>query len=142
MARSFLALAPHMNHAWASWKAATRFLFWALVETITGAIAARKEAQRELTAFSPATPKDLCASGYALFRWEPYGDSWEGFWRDPAERPGLIASVEYRVFDWNGVPWHSVKFSEADWLNATGWRAVPRDYCEKNLKPEQLRWAA
>lgn len=130
-----------MRNAYAAWVAATRFMFWSFVEAITSAVDLRKNAQRELTAFNPRKPKDIFASGYAVFLWEPYWDDWKGYWSPPDRPPHVVATPDFQVTSWNGIPWHRVKFTEYSG-DGREFRAVPLEYARKNLAYGSLMAAA
>jgi hypothetical protein len=131
-----------MSEAWAAWKAATRFLFWAMVQTITRSINANKEAERQVTAFHPKNPSDLYACGFALFIYDASWDSWRGYWRDKNERPGLLKEAEWSVTNWSGIPWNKVEFSDTRFQAYDQIRAVPLDYCQRHLRLGQQLFAA
>lgn len=124
--------ATKVGDAWMSFRAASRFLFWSVVEAITAAIWWRKQAARELAALHPENPRDLWDAGYAIFCYELMWDDWRGSWLGPEDR-NKVAYPMYCVRDWDSVPWHRVKFSEMK-HDGREFRAVPKGFAEKYLK--------
>lgn len=122
----------NLGDAWQAYCAASRYLFWSLVEVVTAAIWWRKVAERELTALHPKNVRELFASGYACFYYEIHWDDWRGSWLAPEDR-NKVAYPQYSVTNWNSVPWHRVKFSEMEW-DGREFRAVPKGFADKYLK--------
>lgn len=122
--------------AWVAWKAATRFMFWTLVEVVSGAVSAKKEAARNITGLRPATPKEAFAAGYALFVFELHSDAWNGIWR--ASNDSTYISPMFECRDWHGIPWHRVEFTSPTVYLTSECRAVELKYAQKHLRYNQI----
>lgn len=122
-----------MREAWQSWKAASKFLFWASWLALIEAIFQRKRVQRELAAFKPDCPQALFDAGYVAFVIDWNWDHWDGHWREKKEYPLRITPVMFRVYghdDWKQIPWHSVSMG-AGYTGTV--RAVPLAYARSHL---------
>ena len=121
--------------AWTAWKAASRFLFWATVETLTRAITLRKKAAIQATAFNPQRPDDMWRAGYVIFYCDLNRDVWVGTYRKPGEKEGELLSPQFEVTmqrGWDELPWHHVSFGVMP-HDGREFRAVPLDYANKKL---------
>ena len=122
-----------MSEAFRAWKAATRFLFWTLVEAVTLAVRLRKIAERELAVLNPNNPTDLWALGYAIFYYDMIQDAWTGAWHAAGAKKGFVVEPDFMVYKWDGVPWHRVRFEELKY-DEREFRAVELSYAQKHLK--------
>ena len=127
---------------WKAWKAATRFLFWAIVERITNAIALHKEAALQITAFNPRVPNDMWDAGFVLFTYDINYDEMSGFWREPGYDSGKFVNSDYVMRVTENIPYHVVNFSEMHYYKGFEVRAVAKEYADKHLKRFQERMAA
>lgn len=119
-----------MRIEWASWKAATRCLFWRAVEMVTFAVTMNKQAARQLTALNPDKPQDCFDQGFAVFIYDISWDRWHGYWRKQEEPRYVAIEPQFTCEKWAGVPWHPVTFKSIPKLEG---RAVDLEFARERL---------
>lgn len=130
-----------MNNAYRAWVAASKFLFWAFVESITRAISINKKAALAASAFNPRNPRDLWAAGYIIFAPNISMNGYDGHLPPTeAELAKYVPSrIEYFVHGfgdsaWSGIPYHDVSYSDPSCRTLSGHKAVGKEYCDAHLK--------